>query len=77
MGIDDSTGGCGSVVFRVLVDGRQRWASGPVRGGARPVPVSIDLAGGKRLDLVVDYGERGDELDHADWLNARVVKEGD
>jgi hypothetical protein len=74
VGIDDSTGGRGSVEFRVLVDGRQRWASGPVRGGAPPAPVSIDLAGGKRLDLVVDYGEGADVLDHADWLDARLVK---
>ena len=28
----------------------------------------------KRLDLSVDYGERGDVLDHADWLDARLVK---
>ena len=35
LGIDDSTGGRGSVEFRVLVDGRQRYASGPIRGGAR------------------------------------------
>ncbi len=74
LGIDDSTGGRGSVEFRILVDGRQRWASGPIRGGAAPVPVSIDLAGAKRLELVVDFGERGDELDHADWLDARLAK---
>jgi hypothetical protein len=74
LGIDDSTGGRGSVKFRILVDGRQRWASGPIRGGAPPVPVSVDVSAGKRLDLVVDFGERGDELDHADWLDARLVK---
>jgi hypothetical protein len=74
LGIDDSTAGRGSVLFRVFVDGRQRYASGPVRGGAAPLPVSIDLAGAKRLDLVVDYGERGDVLDHADWLDARLIK---
>ncbi len=74
LGIDDSTGGTGSVEFRIVVDGRQRYASGPIRGGAAPVPVSIDLAGAKRLDLFVDFGERGDVQGHADWLDARVVK---
>lgn len=74
LGIDDSTGGRGSVVFRVLVDGQSKYSSGPVRGGAPPVPVSIDLAGAKRLELVVDYGEQADVLDHADWLGARLVK---
>jgi hypothetical protein len=74
VGIDDSTGGRGSVGFRVFVDGKQRYASPPIRGGMRPAAISIDLAGAKRLDLVVDYGEAGDVLDHADWLNARLVK---
>jgi hypothetical protein len=74
LAIDDSTGGSGSVGFRVFVDGKVKFASGPVRGGAAPVPLSVDVAGAKRLDLVVDYGERGDELDHADWLDARLVK---
>jgi hypothetical protein len=74
LGIDDSTGGKGSVGFRIFVDGKQKYASPPIRGGMSPVAVAIDLAGAKRLDLVVDYGEAGDVLDHADWLNARLVK---
>lgn len=74
VGIDDSTGGRGSVGFRVFVDGKQKYASPPVRGNMPPQAVTIDLLGAKRLDLVVDYGEAGDVLDHADWLNARLVK---
>jgi hypothetical protein len=74
LGIDDSTRGGGSVNFRVLVDGQVRLAGGPVRGGEPPVPISVDLHTARRLELVVDYGERGDLLDHADWLNARLVK---
>ena len=34
----------------------------------------VDLTGAKRLTLRVDFADRGDELDHADWLNARLVK---
>ncbi len=74
VGIDDSTGGLGSVGFRVFVDGKQKYSSPPIRGGMSPQTVSIDLAGAKRLDLVVDYGEAGDVMDHADWLGARLVK---
>ncbi len=74
VGIDDSTGGQGSVGFRVFVDGKLKFSSPPIRGGGPPQAVSIDLAGGKRLDLVVDYGEAGDVMDHADWLGARLVK---
>ena len=72
--VDDRTEARGSVRFRVFVDGRQQAAVGPVRGGDPPVPVSVNLSGAKQLDLVVDYAERGDELDHADWLDARLVK---
>ena len=71
--IDDSTHGRGSVGFRVFVDGKVKFASGPIRGQMPPVPVRVDLTAARRLDLVVDYGESGDVLDHADWLNARLV----
>jgi len=74
LGIDDSTGGRGSVGFRVLVDGVQKYISPPIRGGMPPQAVSIDLTDAKKLDLVVDFGEAGDVLDHADWLGARLVK---
>ena len=73
LGVDDSTSGGGSVRFRVFVDGREKHTSQTIRGGMAPVPVSVELEGAKRLDLVVDYAERADELDHADWLGARLV----
>ncbi len=74
VGIDGSTGGRGSVGYRIFVDGKQKYVSPPIRGGMPPQAVSIDLTGAKRLDLVVDFGEAGDVMDHADWLNARLVK---
>jgi len=73
LAIDDATDGQGSVRFRVLLDGREKLATGIVRGRMPPLPVSIDLAGAKRLDLIVDYADRADELDRADWLAARLV----
>ena len=73
LGIDDSTAGQGSVQFHVLVDGQEKFTSKTIRGGDAPVPVSIDLTGVKRLELLVDYADRGDVLDHADWLNARLI----
>ncbi len=78
VGIDDSTGGRGSVGFRVFVDGKDgrklKYTSPPIRGGMPPQAISIDLTGATQLDLVVDYGEAGDVMDHADWLGARLVK---
>ncbi len=75
LAIDDSTDGGGSVRFFVYVDQRQKYASPVVRGGAKPLPVSVDLTGGSRIDLIVDYADRADVLDHANWLNARLVRE--
>jgi hypothetical protein len=76
--IDDSADGRGSVTFGVYVSREGEWqqayASGIVRGGAKPQAVSIDLVGAAGLTLTVDYADRGDELDRADWLDARLVK---
>ncbi len=74
LAIDDHAGGRGSVGFRIFVDGQLRYTSPPIRGGEAPVPVVVDLAGAKRLDLVVDYGEEADVRDLADWLEARLVR---
>ena len=74
LALDDATQGGGSVRCHVLVDGRRQFSSEPVRGGRPPVPVRVDLAGAKRLELVVDFGERADVLDYADWLDARLVR---
>jgi hypothetical protein len=64
----------GSVEFRVYVDGEERFNSGIVRGGDAPIPVEIEFDEASRLDLLVDYGERADVLDRADWLGARIIR---
>jgi hypothetical protein len=71
--IDDAAEGQGSVRFRVFVDGSEKFASPTVRGGGVPVPIDVDISGGKRLDLVVDFADRADVRDYADWLDARVI----
>lgn len=72
--LDDSAGKRGSVVFRVFTDGKEAFASPVVRGGEPPQSVSVDVRGAKRLSLIVDFADRGDELDHADWFNARLIR---
>jgi hypothetical protein len=76
--IDDSAKGRGSVTFGayVLHDGEwgEAFKSAIVRGGEEPQPVSVDLRGAKGLTLTVDFADRGDELDHAVWLDARLVR---
>jgi hypothetical protein len=72
--IDDGTSGRGSLRFRVFLDGSPKYTSSTVRGGEPPVPVSVDVAGAERLDLLVDFADRADVGDHANWLNARLVR---
>jgi hypothetical protein len=77
--IDDETHGRGSAVFRVFVDdGSGKWQPGAesevVRGGQPPQPIAVDVSQARRISLLVDFADRGDELDHADWLGARLVK---
>ena len=73
LAIDDATNGQGSVRFRVLLDGREKLATTIIRGRMPPLPVSLDLTGVKQLDLIVDFADRADEMDHADWLAARLI----
>lgn len=76
--IDDSAGVRGSVAFGVYLLREGKWneafLSEVVRGGEPPRPVSLDVRGAQGMTLVVDYADRGDELDRADWLDARLVR---
>jgi hypothetical protein len=87
LAIDDAAELNGSVTFKVLLqggeaeaqaDGEAAWSvayTSPVmRGGEQPLPISVDLKGATRLALIVDFADRGDECDWADWLNARLTK---
>jgi NPCBM/NEW2 domain len=78
LAIDDETGR-GSVIGRIFVDSgdgkwQLRYESPIVRGGGPAAPVRVELDGVKRLSLLVDFSDRGDEQDHADWLDARLVQ---
>jgi len=72
--IDDEAAGGGSVVLRVFADATEKYRSPVLRGGEKPVAISVDIAGAQRVSLVVDHADRGDQLDRADWLDVRVVK---
>ena len=63
-----------SVVVRVFADAEERYRSPIVRGGEAPLAISVDVSGAQRLSLVVDHADRGDQLDRADWLDARLIK---
>lgn len=73
VGIDDSVGDAGHVRLTIGGDERVLW-EGDFRGADAPQALSLDLAGVKRLRILVDFG---DDLDAGDLLNlaeARLVK---
>jgi len=81
LALDDAAGRGGSVVYRVFLerpaggDSATAWqaafTSPVVRGGDPPRAMSVDLDGAKTIALIVDYADRGDARDYANWLNAR------
>jgi NPCBM/NEW2 domain-containing protein len=79
LALDDAAGLKGSVVFQVALksadgDWRTAYESPIVRGGDARIPISIDVKAAQRMALIVDFAERGDECDYADWLAARLIK---
>jgi hypothetical protein len=76
VGVDDTAGQQGSVIFRVLADGREVWALGPMAGGDRPQKVKVGIGGVRELALVADPGDALEPAGNfADWADARVVRE--
>jgi hypothetical protein len=73
IGIDAETQGRGDCEFVVLADGREVYRQ-RVRGDDAPRDVNLDIAGVKRLTLLVEAGEELDLADHADWGDARLLK---
>ncbi|GAA4535747.1 beta-galactosidase [Amycolatopsis samaneae] len=66
-GVDDETHGGGSVVFRVLLDGRPVATTGLLTGTSPTAGIDVPVTGGQVLDLIVDDGGDGPGLDHGDW----------
>ena len=73
VGVDDEVGQKGSVVFKVVGDGKTLWESGVLRGGDPAKEVSVGLHEVNKLLLLV--GDAGDDInyDHADWAEARIT----
>jgi len=74
VGVDEQAGPLGSVVFRVLTDGKERYKSPLLTETDTPRAIEIDLAGAKHLILITEYGDRGDVRDLADWVEARIIR---
>jgi hypothetical protein len=74
VGLDDSAGALGSVVFRVRVDDRERLVTPPMSVRDTPRTIDLDVSGARWIILDTDFGERGDVRDFADWVEARIIR---
>ncbi len=66
-------GSGGSVIFRVFVDGQQRFDSGVMRASDAPKPVRVPLDGAAELRLEVGDAGDGITCDSANWADARFT----
>lgn len=78
VGVDGSTEGRGSVIFRVFVDGKPRADSGLVNGFSKPLTLTVDkLEGAQRMILsVMDAGD-GNKHDLANWVDGKLYLKGE
>lgn len=76
--LDDSSGPGGSVIFRVFLENGGNWAeefhSESIVFGMPATDCRVDLNRATGIALVVDGATDTDFLDHANWLDARLVK---
>ena len=74
--IDQAADNRGSVIFRVFLQRDGEWTStytSPIlRGTNRPLAIKVAVAQADAIALLVEFADRGDECDYANWVNARL-----
>lgn len=74
---EQTSGGRGSVIFSVIVGGREKFNSGVMREGMPGKPVSVSLDGADEFILQIDPTPDGISCDQSDWAEAKVkLKDG-
>jgi alpha-galactosidase len=71
VGLDDAANGNGSIVFKILGDGRKLFESEVMKPGAPAKKVDVALRGVRTLLLQVTDAGDGIGFDHADWADAQ------
>ncbi len=72
-GLDDETGGRGSVLFQIQADGKELWNSGIMRPKDAAKEFSLNVKGVKSLVLEAADGGDGSDYDHADWGEVKLT----
>ncbi|MGC8639296.1 MAG: NPCBM/NEW2 domain-containing protein [Isosphaeraceae bacterium] len=74
VGVDERAGPLGSVVFRVLTDGKPVLTTPSLTARDTPRSIDVDISHAKILILATEFGDRGDVRDLADWVEARIIR---
>lgn len=74
VGIDDHSGPQANAVFRVYLDDKVVYDSGPVTHQSEPKSLDLPLGGAQALTLETDFGANFDFGDHCAFALARVVR---
>ena len=76
VGVDSEVGDKGSVMFRVYADGKLIFESPSQSGKSVKQLMALNVKGVKELRLVLlDEGD-GNDNDHGDWIDAKLVRKG-
>jgi hypothetical protein len=73
-GIDMRVRPGGNVRLVITGDGKELLQQVVTGKDAQPLKVDLDIAGVRRLTILVDYGEDADIADHLNLCNARITK---
>jgi len=73
VGVDDTAYGWGTVRFRILVDGKLAADSNVMRSNQYAKRLKVDLAGAKKMTLLVDGLKDGQATDLANWADASIT----
>jgi hypothetical protein len=73
VGVDDETGGAGTVTFSVIADGKTLVTTPTIRGKQAAVPVDVDISGAQVVDLKVGDAGDGNGNDHGDWATPTLT----
>ncbi|WP_328540666.1 beta-galactosidase [Streptomyces sp. NBC_00344] len=75
VGVDDETGGGGTVTFSVIADGKTLVTTQKIKGKQAAVPIDVDVTDVQVVDLKVGDADDGNGNDHGDWATPTLTCE--
>lgn len=73
IGFGDGSLSPGTVVFRILTDGKEIYNSGIIRQGDKAKNIDLDIRRASILELIVEDAGDGASGDHANWIDPVIT----